>query len=82
MKQLIFLLIFLFSLQAIAQEEKPEYTEGGSTVEMADEMRADGKIYVVVGVILLILGGLIFYVYGVDRKISKLEREITQKIDS
>lgn len=43
-------------------------------VEMADVMRSNGKIYVVVAVCLTILLGLFFYVYNVDRKISKLEK--------
>lgn len=43
-------------------------------VEMADAMRADGKIYVVVAVILTILAGLILYVITIDRKIGKLEK--------
>ena len=43
-------------------------------VEMADAMRADGKIYVVVAVILTILAGLILYVISIDRKIGKLEK--------
>ena len=41
---------------------------------MADAMRADGKIYVVVAVILTILAGLILYVISIDRKIGKLEK--------
>ena len=44
-------------------------------VEMADGMRQSGKIYVVIAVILTILGGLIFYVIRLDRKISRLEKE-------
>lgn len=44
------------------------------TVEMADEMRSSGKIYVVIAVILTILAGLILYVVRLDRKISKLEK--------
>ena len=43
---------------------------------MADRMRADGKIYVVVAVLTLILLGLILYVVRLDRKISRLEKEI------
>jgi len=43
---------------------------------MADTMRSNGKIYVVVTVCLLILVGLFIYVVRVDRKVSKLEREI------
>jgi len=45
-------------------------------VEMADGLRANGKIYVVVMVVLTILAGLIFYVVRLDRKIKKLEKEL------
>jgi Na+/proline symporter len=44
------------------------------SAEMADAMRANGKIYVVVAVLLTILAGLLFYVYRLDRKISSLEK--------
>ena len=42
--------------------------------EMADTMRSNGKIYVVVAVCLTILIGLFIYVYIVDRKVSRLEK--------
>jgi uncharacterized membrane protein len=38
-------------------------------------MRSNGKIYVVVAVCLTILTGLFIYVFLIDRKISKLEKE-------
>jgi uncharacterized membrane protein len=38
-------------------------------------MRSSGKIYVVVAVCLTILTGLFIYVFLIDRKISKLEKE-------
>jgi hypothetical protein len=38
-------------------------------------MRSDGKIYVVVAVVLTILAGLIIYLIRIDRKISKLEKK-------
>jgi hypothetical protein len=44
-------------------------------VEMADLMRSNGRIYVVVAVVLTILLGLILYVVRLDRKLSKLEKE-------
>lgn len=44
-------------------------------VEMADMMRKEGKIYTVVAVCLTILLGLFVYVFFIDRKISKLEKE-------
>lgn len=37
-------------------------------------LRADGKIYVVVAVIVTILLGLYIYVIRLDRKISRLEK--------
>ena len=62
------LLIFtlLLSIVLFAQD-KP--------VEMADAMRSNGKIYVVVTVCLIILVGLFIYVMGIDRKLRKLEKE-------
>ena len=52
----------------------------GQEVEMADTMRSNGKIYVVVAVCLTILLGLFLYVYSVDKKISKIEKEHTRNI--
>ena len=49
--------------------------QGKPTVEMADVMRSNGKIYIVVAICLTILIGLFLYVWSVDRKISKLEKE-------
>ncbi len=46
------------------------------TVEMADNFREDGKIYVVVAVVCAILVGIFVYLIGIDRKVSKLEKEI------
>ena len=64
---LIFLLVPIAPL--LAQTE----------VEMADTMRAEGKIYVVVAVLLLILIGLIGYVFLMDRKVSALEKKLKNK---
>jgi len=41
----------------------------------AFDMRSNGKIYVVVGVVLIILVGLLLYVARLDRKITRLEKE-------
>jgi CcmD family protein len=48
-------------------------------VPMADTFRAEGKIYVVVAVMLVIFSGLVTYLIYVDRKVSKLEREMREK---
>ena len=45
-------------------------------VEMADVMRSNGKIYVVVGVVAVVLLGLLFYVVTLDRKVSRLENKL------
>lgn len=45
-------------------------------VEMADTMRSNGKIYIVVAVCLTILVGLFLYVFSLDRKLSKAEKEV------
>jgi CcmD family protein len=44
-------------------------------IAMADELRASGKIYVVVAVVLVILLGLLFYLFTTDRRLTKLEKE-------
>ena len=44
--------------------------------EMADALRQSGKIYVVVLVIVIILSGLLVYLVRLDRKVSRLEREV------
>ena len=50
-------------------------TAAGRPVEMADRMRAEGKIYVVVAVLLTIFLGIIAYVIRLDRKIGRLEKD-------
>lgn len=47
--------------------------------EMADGMRSEGKIYVVVAIILIVLSGLIFYLFMLDRKVTKLEDLVKNK---
>ncbi|MES2004780.1 MAG: CcmD family protein [Bacteroidota bacterium] len=46
-----------------------------ATEEPVDFMRSNGKIYVVVAIVITILLGLFFYVFNLDRKISKLEKK-------
>lgn len=42
--------------------------------EPVDMMHSNGKIYVVVAVVVTILLGLFLYVFNLDRKISKMEK--------
>ena len=45
-------------------------------VEMADTLRSEGKIYVVVTILLIILIGLIAYLIMIDRKASRMEKKL------
>src|ERR1043165_10247275 len=42
--------------------------------EMADTMRSNGRIYVVVAVVVLILLGLFLYLVRLDKKITRIEK--------
>jgi hypothetical protein len=59
---------FLTTLNAIAQNAVPD-TSGENGF-----MRSEGKIYVVMVVVITILAGLILYVARLDQKLSKLEK--------
>ncbi|MBX2961025.1 MAG: CcmD family protein [Cyclobacteriaceae bacterium] len=60
------LLLFLLGHGANAQQEVP----------MADGMRAEGKIYVIVAIVLIILTGLVVYLFTLDRKVKHLENRL------
>ena len=64
--------LFLILLNIIAIVLNAQ--DGTQKVEMADIMRSNGRIYVVVAVILVILIGLLLYIARLDRKISKMEK--------
>lgn len=49
-----------------------------SPVEMADGLYQSGKIYVVVVVLSVIMAGILAYLIFLDRKISKLEKEVNK----
>jgi CcmD family protein len=81
MKKWLIIMFMAFSLNAIGQE-KIEITENdyqNSTVEMADVMRSEGKIYVLVGIIGIVFAGLVVYVINTDRKVSRLEKQLNEQ---
>jgi hypothetical protein len=51
------------------------FGQGSQSVDMADSLRAEGKIYVVVLGLLIILTGVVVFLVRVDRKLSRLERK-------
>jgi CcmD family protein len=66
------ILAFLVSLLISANNI---FAQSGD-VEMADAMRSDGKIFVVVGVIAIVFSGIVLYLISIDRKVSRLEKKI------
>ena len=48
-------------------------------VEMADDFRGEGKIYVVIAIILIILAGFFFLLFKLDKRSKHLEKEVEQK---
>ena len=64
-KLLLGVILFITAQFAYAQEK----------VEMADGLRSNGKIYVVVAVLAIIFIGLFLFLINIDRKVSKLEKE-------
>jgi CcmD family protein len=68
MTKIISKLLFFFSLMV-------SFVANAQDAEMADKFREDGKIYVVITVFAIILTGLFVYVFLLDRKIGKLEKE-------
>ena len=69
MKKIIsLLLVLVLSVPLLAQE-----------VEMADTLRSEGKIYVVVVILIIVLAGLIGYLVLIDRKASRLEKKLDER---
>lgn len=67
MKKIFFSLILMMAtMQLFAQD---------NGVEMADGLRSNGKIYVVVICIVIILVGLLAYLFSIDKRLKKIEKE-------
>ena len=64
-KALSLALLVLFSQHIYAQ---PSTT-------MAENMRSDGRIYVVIAVLLTILAGIFLYLVRLEKKIKSLEKK-------
>jgi hypothetical protein len=55
-----------------------QYSSDHDRVEMADKFRQDGKIYVVVAIIGVVLAGMFIYTIRIDQKIRRLEDEFNK----
>ena len=67
MKKILLLAALLFSFLMTFAGQSP-------TVEMADALRSSGKIYVVISTIVIIFIGLAIYLFSIDRRLKKIER--------
>jgi len=68
MKKLLMLLCFTLSGFAVL-------AQNSGTTEMADDMRKSGMIYVVIATISIIFIGLAIYLFAMDRRLKKIEKE-------
>jgi hypothetical protein len=77
MRKISFIPLLMLLLCAVLAKAQ----EAASTppVEMADGMRSNGKIYVVVGVLVIILFGLLAYIVTIDKKITNVEKSIEER---
>ncbi len=69
-KILTFLMLTFTSLNLLAQD---------NGIEMADAMRSNGKIYIVVVCIVIILLGLLLYLFKIDSRLKMLEKKSNHK---
>lgn len=81
MKKYIFILLLFLSFAVQSQPKQPvtEADYSNTTIEMADKMRAEGKIYVVVAILTAILAGFVVYMIRIDSKVGKIEKELNKK---
>jgi uncharacterized membrane protein (DUF106 family) len=71
MRKYIFLFLASLSFSAL----NLVFSQQNQPVQMADTMRSNGKIYVVVAVIVTLFIGIVAYLITLDKKIAKLEQE-------
>ena len=66
---IVLLVLMLLNLVGQAQDLNP------NKVEMADLLHQNGKIYLVVLVLVTIFAGIIFLLVRIERKLNKLENK-------
>jgi threonine/homoserine/homoserine lactone efflux protein len=64
-------LFFVFACTQVIANAQAMATDTNST----DLMRSNGRIFLVMTIVVFIMAGLLMYVYSLDRKISKLEKK-------
>ena len=66
LRSISILTLFLLPFLTSAQSAGPE---------MADDMRSNGKIYIVLACVLLVLSGMIAFLLMMENRLSRLEKE-------
>lgn len=83
MKKIKYLLVFSLLLMSLGlSAQKTEIVEEdyqNQRIEMADSMRADGKIYVLVAIIVTLFAGFVIYTVLTERKIKNLEKSLKER---
>ncbi|MEJ7778155.1 MAG: CcmD family protein [Daejeonella sp.] len=69
MKKFLFAFCFLLLASCIT------FAQEADGVEMATALRSSGKIYVVVAVLATVFIGLAFYLFSIDSRLKKIEKQ-------
>jgi len=67
MKKLLFIILPILCSASV-------FAQGAKGVDMADELRSSGKIYVVIATIAIIFIGLAIFLFSIDRRLKKIEK--------
>ena len=68
MKKIFVLALFLICFGAV-------FGQPNQSVDMADTLRSSGKIYVVIVTVAIIFTGLAIYLFSIDRRLKKIEKD-------
>ena len=69
MKSFILMICIMLSLPLFS------LAQNSNGVDMASELRESGKIYVVVMVIAIIFVGIAIYLFSIDNRLKKIEKQ-------
>jgi ABC-type amino acid transport system permease subunit len=83
MKKIKYILVFSLLMMSLGlSAQKTEIVEedyANDRIEMADAMRSDGKIYVLVAIIVMLFAGFMIYAIMTERKVKKLEKSLKER---
>jgi CcmD family protein len=68
--------IFILTLSLILSFTLSSLAQNSNGVEMADALRSSGKIYIVVLVISVVFIGLAIYLFTIDSRLKKIEKQM------